>query len=245
MLKLGKRDPEFSDSDLRYQAMMKIPPSGIPFPTQWDSDATLPGLDNPMFLNDELGNCVIAGRAHQTRRFEYVEQGKIITITDDEVKQEYFSETGGEDSGLVVSRSLKRWRRRGWIAGGKNYKIQGYARLKEGRLYDIHSAIYADLGIGIGFMVPSSAMEQFDAGEPWDIVNPYGSVDGGHYVYVPAYTETSLVCVTWGKKQPMTNRFYNWYCDEAWAIFDAVNTERRKQLLDMSVLSDFISSLKP
>ena len=148
------------------------------------------------------------------------------------------------DSGLVVSKSLRRWRRSGWVAGGSNYKIQGYSRLRQGNLFEVHSAIYADLGIGIGFVFPSYAMEQFEAGEPWDVLNPYGSTDGGHYVYIPAYDLTGFTCVTWGKRQAMTNRFYNWYCDESWAIFDAVNTERRNLLIDLAVFKDFIADLK-
>jgi hypothetical protein len=42
-----------------------------------------------MFGNDVHGDCVIAGRAHQTLRFEDIEQGSVLMITDKEVLKEY------------------------------------------------------------------------------------------------------------------------------------------------------------
>jgi hypothetical protein len=59
-----------------------------------------------MFANDQYGDCVMAGRAHQTLRFELAEQKKVIAISDEDVTREYFQETGVADSGLVVLDSL-------------------------------------------------------------------------------------------------------------------------------------------
>ena len=55
-----------------------------------------------MFANDTYGCCVISGRAHQTLRFELIEQKAKIQITDKEVIAEYLKETGGVDASLVV-----------------------------------------------------------------------------------------------------------------------------------------------
>ena len=71
------------------------------------------------FLNDSLGDCVIAARANQTLRFEAAEQKKVLNITDAEVKREYLKEAGGADSGLVMLDSLNLWRKSGWKAAGK------------------------------------------------------------------------------------------------------------------------------
>jgi hypothetical protein len=53
-----------------------------------------------MFGNDTIGDCVIAGRAHQTLRFEDIEPGSVLEaeslmITDKDVLKEYYKETGG------------------------------------------------------------------------------------------------------------------------------------------------------
>ena len=38
-----------------------------------------------MFANDTYGCCVISGRAHQSLRFEDIEQSKVIDITDKDI----------------------------------------------------------------------------------------------------------------------------------------------------------------
>jgi hypothetical protein len=72
-----------------------------PLPATFDLDSNYPGLiDNFMFANDTVGDCVIAEHAHQLLRFAFYQQQKQITITDAEVLAEYYKETGGPDSGL-------------------------------------------------------------------------------------------------------------------------------------------------
>ncbi len=44
----------------------------------------------------------MAGRARQTLRFEDIEQGSVLMISDKDVLREYFKETGGPDTGLIV-----------------------------------------------------------------------------------------------------------------------------------------------
>ena len=95
--KLGKLPARRDNRNLKMRAILReiIPPPS------YDFDATHPGIPTPMFANDHLGDCVIAGRAHQTLRFEDVEQKKVISISDDDVTKEYFSESGGKDLSLI------------------------------------------------------------------------------------------------------------------------------------------------
>jgi len=241
--KLGKLPAELSDKDLLLKSVIKT----VTIPTEYDFDSTHPGLPYPMFANDEYGCCVMSGRAHQTLRFELVEQKKILSITDQDVLKEYFAETGGDDSGLIVSRSLREWRRKGWIAAGSKCLAKAYARINHRIAQDIRAAIYADVGVGIGFTVMESAMDQFDAGKPWDLVAHPGQELGGHYVYLPAYqSDGSFTCVTWGKRQKMTERFLKAYCDEAWAVWDAANpTTKMKQMFDLNKIDQFLDQLPP
>ena len=72
-------------------------------PITYDTDSELVNFsDNHMYLNDKIGDCVMAGRGHMTLRFEDFEQLKVINITDKEIENEYFAETGGGDDGLVM-----------------------------------------------------------------------------------------------------------------------------------------------
>lgn len=239
-MKLGKLSAKFSDSDFLFKNLIRA----APVPENYDWDITHPGVPTPVFLNDQLGDCVMAGRAHQTLRFEMAEQKKLISISDDEVKAEYFRETGGADSGLVVSDSLRNWRRLGWYAGGKNYKIRAYARLDVANQYQVKSAIYADLGMGIGFDVPQSAMDQFNNGQPWTLVPGHNPSLGGHYVYCVGYDKDGITCVTWGRRQRMSWDFFSKYTDEAWAIFDANDVGRRFDHIDLPLLQQFLDKIK-
>src|SRR5215510_874663 len=114
-VKFGKRAAERDSRNLKLGAVLKAP---VPVPAEYDFDVEHHGIPTPMFKNDDLGDCVIAGRAHQTLRFEDAEQGIILDISEADVVREYFKETGGRDTGLAVLDSLNLWRRRGWRAAG-------------------------------------------------------------------------------------------------------------------------------
>jgi hypothetical protein len=236
----GKLKPEFHDTDLLFENLMRA----APVPPSYDADTKVPVpiADNPMFANDQYGDCVMAARAHQTRRFEDLEQSQLLNITEQEVIDEYMRETGGQDSGLVMSRSFKAWKNRGWQAAGRSYRIYAYSRLRVGWVSQIHQGMAADLGIQIGFTVTQEAMDQFDAGQPWELTTNQSQELGGHCVYCVAYEPGWITVVTWGKRQKMSEEFFRKYTDEAWGILDARNRPR-KGLIDLNALDDFLSRL--
>jgi hypothetical protein len=126
VFKLGKAPAKRDKRNLKFAAVLKALPK---LPTKYDFDTTDPGIPTPMFANDTYGDCVIAGRAHQTLRFEDIEQGSLMMISDRDVLKEYLRETGGVDSGRVVLDSLSEWRHRGWKVGRRSYKIKAYAEV--------------------------------------------------------------------------------------------------------------------
>lgn len=240
--KLGKAAPKRDQRNLKMATLFKAVPK---LPPSYDFDLQHPGIPTPMFQNDVYGDCVIAGRAHQTLRFENIEQGSILMISDNDVLKEYFKETGGPDSGLIVLDSLKLWRKAGWKVGKHNYKIDAFAEIDRSNHSEVLNAIYADIGVGIGVSLPKDAKQQIQAGQKWDVTTGPGSKPGswgGHYVYLPGYTPIGPVCVTWGRKQQMTWAWFDKYCDEAYANFDAKNTFK-KSLIDRTKIKAFLSSL--
>ncbi|HZZ27710.1 MAG TPA: hypothetical protein VFE46_06845 [Pirellulales bacterium] len=241
--KLGKAPVRRDPRTMKFASLVK---ARITIPKEYDFDAQHRGIPTPMFANDRYGDCVMAGRAHQTLRFELVEQKKIISISDQDVIREYFEETGGADTGLVVLDSLQKWQSAGWLVGAANYKIRGYSELELANHDQVKQAIVLDLGVGLGLSLPLSAQVQFQTGKPWDVVRgPRGAVNswGGHYVFVPGYTTQGPVCVTWGRKQQMTWAFFDKFCDEAYAIIDAVDTQKIKQNIDVNKLEELIAVL--
>jgi len=241
--KLGKAAAKRDERNLKFATLLR---AALPtLPSSYDFDTSHAGIPTPMFANDTHGDCVIAGRAHQTLRFEDIEQGSVLMITDKEVLREYFKETGGADSGLVVLDSLKKWRRKGWKLGKRTYHIQAFAQLDFQSPDEVRQAVFSHVGIGLGLQLPKAAQTQIQTGQPWDVTTGTGSAPGswgGHYVYVPGYTPQGPVCVTWGRKQQMTWAWLDKYCDEAYAIFDARN-RFKKALINKAKITAFLGTL--
>jgi hypothetical protein len=74
---------------------------------------------------------------------------------------------------------------------------------------------------------------------------PGGAVNswGGHYIFVPGYTPLGPVCITWGRKQQMTWKFFDKYCDEAYAIIDAVDSAKLKKNINTDRIRQFLEEL--
>ncbi len=243
IFKLGKAAAKRDPRNFMFAILLRTPAK---LPLEYDFDLKHTGIPTPMFANDTLGCCVIAGRAHQTLRFELLENKFKLKITDKDITREYFKESGGKDIGLVVLDSLSLWRKKGWTAAGKNYQIQAYTEIPRGDHEGLKQAIYLDVGVGLGISLPISAQAQVQAGKPWDVVTGKGTSPGswgGHYVYVSGYTELGPVCVTWGRKQQITWKFMDKYCDESYAIIDAIDSPKKKKALDSGKLKEFLSGL--
>jgi hypothetical protein len=220
--KLGKLPQRIDPRTFQLKKLL-IKKNLPPLPVIYDIDSTFPNFsDTNMYGNDKYGDCVIAGRAHMTLRFEDFEQSQLIKITDKEVENEYFKESGGKDSGLVMLDSLNEWRKLGWTASGKLYNIYAFAQIKIKNHNEVKYSIYLLRGAYTGFSVPQSAIDQFNAGQPWTVIS--GSpIVGGHCVYIKAYNATGPVCVTWGAEQQMTWEFWDTYFDEAYGVIDATD----------------------
>lgn len=244
--KLGKlaAQSDYRTLNLAHVFSTELPP----IPESYIFDRAHKGIPLRMFANDEYGCCVISGRAHQTLRFEKVEQDAIIKITDDEVVKEYFRETGGPDSGLVMLSSLNAWRK-GWKVGGRTFTIDAFGRIDKRSPSNIKAAIYLLGGLQIGLWLPLSAQDQI--GNVWTMVS--GSRGrpgtwGGHCVHIIGYETTAkglrLICVTWGALQSMTYEFFLSCCDEAYGVVDSLDTWREKPGIDPVKLSRYLNVLK-
>jgi hypothetical protein len=242
VFKLGKGVAKRDKRNFKFGALLRAAPV---LPRSYDFDTKHPGIPTPMFANDALGCCVISGRGHQTLRFEKIEQGSVLMLTDKEITKEYFKQTGGADSGLIVADSLSLWRHKGWKVSKHTYRIQAYAEVNRGDRNQVRQAIYADVGVGIGVNLPNSARDEVQSGQVWAITTGPGSSPGswgGHYVYVCGYTRSGPVCITWGRKQQMTWAWFDKYCDEAYAIFDAKN-RFKKAMIDGGKLKALLQTV--
>jgi hypothetical protein len=176
----------------------------------------------PMYGNDQYGDCVEAGIGHQIGQYtEYAERQGVL-FTNEDILGAYSAITGfspddpNTDQGTYTQDAMAWWRK----TGLKGHAIVMYAALDLTNVKAIKQAIATFGAVGIGFNFPAYAMDQFDAGKPWDVQKKNAQIEGGHYVIATGYDGTYLDTKTWGADQQMSWAFLAKYADEAWVVLD-------------------------
>jgi len=220
MPKLGKLPAEIDERTIPLTKLL-VPAKLPPIPYTYDAVDSLRVVDNYTFNNLMYGDCVIAARAHQTLIFEKFEQGLFFLVSDEEVVAQYFLETGGLDTGLVMLRSLNRWRKEGWRVDNQTYRIHAFAGVDWKDVKQTRQAIYLLRGLQAGMRVPRYAMEAFDNKVyHWELQTGNNEILGGHAIYVTGYNAIGPRVMTWGQRVQMTWAFWLQYIDECYAIVD-------------------------
>ncbi len=218
-------------------------------PAQFGHEALIPATWG-MLGNDAYGDCVWAGAAHETMMWN-AEAGRKVAFTDKSVLSDYSAVTGfnpkkpNTDQGtdMVVAASYRR--KTGIVdAAGKRHQVAAYLSIKPGDLNEHLIAVWLFGAIGIGIEFPSSAMDQFNAGKPWDVVSR-SKIEGGHYIPLVA-RRANLECVTWGKVQQMTSAFFAKYNDEsvAYVSLEALTNNKSPEGFDAAALQADLAALK-
>lgn len=171
-----------------------------------------------MLGNDEYGDCVWAGSAHEVMMLNAA-RGRTVDFTTAGVLSDYAStgfdpRTGAGDNGTDMRQAAKYRQKNGIIdADGNRHKIGAYAWLEPGNYDQMLTALYLFETVGIGFQVPANIFDMFDAGKTWT-PTPNAEIIGGHYVpLVGRHSNTKLV--SWGSCVAMSKAFYEAYVDEA------------------------------
>jgi hypothetical protein len=203
-----------------------------------------------MLGNDMYGDCVLAGAAHETMLWNK-EAKKDTPFTTDIVLDAYSAITGfnradpSTDNGTDMEEAAKFRRKVGMNdLQGQQHKIGAYLALKPGNVTQLKQAVSNFSAVGIGFLFPASAMDQFNNGKPWAYK---GDTDilGGHYVPVVGYNKTHLYVVTWGRLHKMSWAFYKKYNDESIAYLSEEMLTDGKSIdgLDLSALQTALGQL--
>jgi len=191
---------------------------------------SVPPADYPLDGNATYGDCVMAGVAHLIAAWDAAFGRDDPVPSEQEVVDEYFTLTGGQDSGLNEASVLARWHRLGLFGE----KIAGYAPIQPNNLVNLHQAIAFYGGAMLGIACPESAQEQFNAGEPWTY-DPNSSLEGGHCIVALGYTHTEVLCATWGGIARVTYPFLAHYLDEAWCVLPHQLVEARGDTLGIDL----------
>ena len=180
-----------------------------------------------MLANDQWGDCVFAGNGHIIEQQTALGGGDETIVTDTETLAEYSAVTGFNpaagppgsnptDQGAQIQDGLADLRKNG-LAG---QKIAAFARVTQADQAEVKTAL-AELGaLSLGVNLPQSAMDQFDAGQPWTVSGD-ATILGGHCITAFGYDGQYIYVVSWGKVVPATWEWLAAYCEEAWAIVSA------------------------
>lgn len=209
------------------------------------------GLVNPwnMYGNDKYGDCVWAGAGHETLLWNK-EVGKLVNFTDANILASYTAVTGfnpkdpNTDQGTDMELAAKYRRQTGLKdKNGTVHKVGAYLAIETGDVDQIKQAVYLYSAVGIGIQFPGSAMDQFNAGKPWDVVKG-AKIEGGHYVPVVGFDQNYVYVVTWGELQPVTYAFIKKYMDEGIAYLSTEFISKTGKTLDGFDITALTNDLK-
>lgn len=176
----------------------------------------------PMYGNDRFGDCVFAMIGHLIEAFTTYSSGRTVQVTEQDLLDAYSAVTGFDpndpatDQGTVIQDALAYWQKTG-IAG---HKILAYAAVSVTDQAEVDAAINVFGALCLGVNLPNSAMNQFNAGQPWTVERPDGGIDGGHAVPVGYYSHPAgrTRVVTWARVQDVADAWWSKYVEEAWVV---------------------------
>jgi hypothetical protein len=236
---LGAIFSKYDSRDIRYSDHRNpAGPVGIIVPSIFGHGKTF--TDWGMLGNEKYGDCVWAGSDHEVMLIDNLASGgetgyEAVKFTDSNALSDYAStgfnpQTGEGDNGTEVRAALDYRVKTGTIdATGKRHKIAAYVALELKNIAQLAEATFVFDAVGIGFEFPNSAGEQFNSGVPWSVVKG-AQIEGGHYVPIVGKPYAgALACITWGKRQVLTEQFYKTYTQEAWAYITEESLNKKTE----------------
>ena len=210
--KLGKSPARVDARTLKFRAYLaQLPPT--PVTRDWTTKVP----DWLILANDVVGDCTCAAAAHLDMLWTSW-ASTVVLPTDAAVLAAYTAITGynpadpSTDTGANELDVLNYWRQTGILGR----KITAYVQLEPRNLDHIKAAINLFGGVYAGVQLPDSAMREFDEELPWSDVSENAS--DGHAIPLVAYDADTVTCITWGRKQVISNTWLAKYLDEGYAV---------------------------
>lgn len=191
----------------------------------------------PMYCNDQLGDCTIAGLGHMFGAWTtYAGASGGEALFEDGEIQKTYSRVGGydpsagppgenpTDQGCQMQDVLADARKNGITdTAGKVHKVAGFAAFGNpvdeellGQVLDVFGTVYT------GFNVQQSIEQEFSEGKPWTYHRGEPYV-GGHCVVLQKRNPVKqkagyLNYVTWGAMTEATGSWLSHTVEECWAV---------------------------
>jgi hypothetical protein len=199
-----------------------------PVPVSKDVDYASKVASWPMYMNDSLGCCTIAGIGHMYGAWTAYAAASEALFSDDAIVTTYSRVSGyvpgdpDTDAGAQMQDVLADQKANGMTdQAGKKHEVVGYAAMGNpadedllGQVLDVFGTVYT------GIVVQASMQTEFADQEPWTWT-PGDQEVGGHAICLQRRQgkgKAPLEYVTWGALQPATHKFQAYAVEEAWAV---------------------------
>ena len=198
-----------------------IPATAYAPPPSVDWYSHVPAASWGMDGNDAYGDCTCAEIDHAVKTMQVAAGNPEVKSSAQEVLNAYAAITGwnpndpSSDQGAEMQSVRDFWRKTGFTLGGKPDKVALFAQVDHTNLMLVRWCIdrFGEVGVGVNF--PASAMDQFNADMPWDVVKG-SQVEGGHAVAAVGYDAQYIYLVSWGRVVPATWAWFVAYTEECW-----------------------------
>ena len=241
-MNLGRTQSPLDPRTLRH-ATYRVAAALPQFPPT--EDYTVPSW--PMYLNDTIGDCAVAGPAHMIQAWTARGAGE-VTLADADVLAAYRAISGYDpadpstDTGCNLLDVLKYWQSTG--IGG--HKIGPYVAIDPTNQSEVCEAHHLYVGVLLGLDMPAA----WQQATTWDVgpsqtgdwgVGTWGGhcVCGERYALVVGVTAAGLYVVTWGGLMLLTWAALAIYCSEAYGILsqDFLSNNKAPCGLDYAALA--------
>lgn len=233
--KLGKQPKRPDRRTLQLSRYLKMPElPAAPPAVDWTRAVPHYG----MLLNDQLGDCVIAGMMHLVMGWQANTGQSPAAPSNDEVVAAY-SAIGGydpsdpsTDQGCNILDALNYWRNTGITVAGQTSKIVAFAEVNLKDDAEVKAALWLFGGLFTGFQMPASAQNAASWTVPSCGLHGKGKPGswGGHCAPLGAEDNSGgFQAITWGELMPTAHNFVADYCDEAYAILSTAWIEQQGQ----------------
>jgi hypothetical protein len=251
-VKLGKLPKRHDQRTFQLSRYLKTSELPAP-PPEVDWSKAVPHYG--MLLNDQLGDCVIAGMMHLSMGWQANAGQTPTTPSNGEVVAAY-SAIGGynpsdpsTDQGCNMLDALNYWRNTGLSIGGQKNQIAAFAEVDLSNDAEVKTALWLFGGLFTGFEMPKSAQDA----KSWSVPasGPHGRGKpgswGGHCAPLAAEDGTGgFQAITWGALMPATQDFVADYCEEAYAVLSAAWIAKNGQApcgFDLAALQGDLAAL--
>lgn len=192
-VRLGRLRPKARPQALRFAAYFDPRKDRQPPPASVDYAQKAMAAIQRMYLNDQYGDCVIAGKYHQVGIWSGNDTGTAQQGSDNEVYQMYQTICGRGDNGCYITDVLDYFRDRGLPLSGKLHKIDGYVSVDNTNKLEVQVAIDLFGSLTLGIDLPN---DWTCTNCTWDVTN--SRIVGGHDVCVCGYNAQGVQICTWG-----------------------------------------------